>query len=155
MFQKANRYLADWRDKKGNRRRKSFATANEAQFYEDAQKANAHPKTPRVGRQSPSLSRSSSGAKTTRQSGKLQGSLSKPAATSKSSTSTSRTLQSSMCVSRSSKAHSPGMSEPRRSSNSSTTSRSTTARTKNSQAKSRGTTSQSRATSRQQKKKGR
>lgn len=62
MFQKGSRYLADWRDRKGVRRRKSFDNPEAAQAYEDAQKAAAHPKTPRVGRPSPRHSRRSSRA---------------------------------------------------------------------------------------------
>lgn len=42
MFQKGNRYFADWRDRKGVRHRKSFTAAEAATLYEEA----ARPKTP-------------------------------------------------------------------------------------------------------------
>ena len=50
MYQKGNRYLADWYDRRGHRRRKSFTTAEAAQAYEDAQRATARPKAKRGGR---------------------------------------------------------------------------------------------------------
>ena len=51
MFQKGNRYLADWYDRKGNRRRKSFTTPEAAQAYEDVQRSTAHPKALRESKQ--------------------------------------------------------------------------------------------------------
>ena len=47
MFQKGNRYLADWYDRKGRRRRKSFETPELAQAFEDAQKTAARPNVSR------------------------------------------------------------------------------------------------------------
>lgn len=44
MYMKGNLYLADWYDRKGKRKRKSFATAAAAQAYEDSQKAIVRPK---------------------------------------------------------------------------------------------------------------
>lgn len=53
MYEKGNRYLADWYDRKGKRRRKSFATPEEAEQYEAAQKNQSHPKKVRAGHPSP------------------------------------------------------------------------------------------------------
>jgi hypothetical protein len=44
MFEKEGRYYADWRDKDGNRKRKSFKNKNAALRYEEEQKELAHPK---------------------------------------------------------------------------------------------------------------
>ena len=59
MIQKGNRYLADWRDRKGVRKRKSFTTPEEAQSFEDAQKGQARPPV-RGGRNCSKPSRRSS-----------------------------------------------------------------------------------------------
>ncbi len=48
MFQKGEAYFADWRDRKGKRKRKSFETPESAIAYEDAQKAVARPKPNRA-----------------------------------------------------------------------------------------------------------
>ncbi|SNT19073.1 hypothetical protein SAMN05421770_10552 [Granulicella rosea] len=53
MYQKGNTYYADWRDRKGVRKRKAFTDENQAQAYEDHQKGVARPKTRREGLQSP------------------------------------------------------------------------------------------------------
>lgn len=154
MFEKGNRYLADWRDKKGRRRRKSFATPAEAQFYEDAQKASAHPKTRRVGRPSPSPSRNSRAKPAPRQGDKRPNSSSVSAKKAKSSHSTLPIQPSSTKGSQNIKAPSRATSAHRQSANCSVTSSSTTERTKNSSKQSRPTNSQSREISRQPKKKG-
>ena len=44
MFNKGNLYFADWRDRKGIRRRKSFTSAEMAVAYEASQKVTARPK---------------------------------------------------------------------------------------------------------------
>jgi hypothetical protein len=44
MFEKQGKFYADWRDKKGNRKRKSFTTARAALQFEAEEKALAHPK---------------------------------------------------------------------------------------------------------------
>ena len=44
MFEKGNSYYADWRDRSGKRKRKSFETAEQAEAYEQAQKVVASPK---------------------------------------------------------------------------------------------------------------
>lgn len=48
MLEKYGRFYADWRDKKGVRRRKSFATRGEAMAYEEQQKAGARGKVSRA-----------------------------------------------------------------------------------------------------------
>lgn len=52
MYQKSNRFYADWRNRKGVRLRKAFATAEEAIEYEERQKAAARPKQQGAGRPS-------------------------------------------------------------------------------------------------------
>jgi hypothetical protein len=52
MFEKGNRYLADWYDRKGKRKRKSFETPEAAQAFEDSMRAQAHPKKKGAGLQS-------------------------------------------------------------------------------------------------------
>jgi hypothetical protein len=49
VYPKGNRYLADWYDRKGRRRRKSFTTPEAAQASEDVQNATARPKAQRGG----------------------------------------------------------------------------------------------------------
>lgn len=44
MFEKAGKYYADWRDRQGNRKRKSFNSARAALTFEAEQKELAHPK---------------------------------------------------------------------------------------------------------------
>ena len=44
MFQKHNRFYADWRDKRGVRHRKSFTTAEAAIDHETSQKDATRPK---------------------------------------------------------------------------------------------------------------
>jgi hypothetical protein len=56
VYPKGNRYLANWYDRKGRRRRKSFTTPEAAQAYEDVQNATARPKVQRGGLQSQKLS---------------------------------------------------------------------------------------------------
>jgi hypothetical protein len=52
MYEKHNRFYADWRDKRGNRKRKAFLTAKDAERYELEQKAKARPKTQGAARPS-------------------------------------------------------------------------------------------------------
>lgn len=52
MYVKGNLYFADWRDRKGVRRRKSFPTESAARAYEDAQKAAVRPKQQGAAHQS-------------------------------------------------------------------------------------------------------
>lgn len=44
MYQKGNIYLADWRDRKGVRHRKSFDNPEAARVFEDVQRAAHRPK---------------------------------------------------------------------------------------------------------------
>lgn len=44
MFEKAGKYYADWRDRKGTRHRKSFNSARAALRFEAEQKELVHPK---------------------------------------------------------------------------------------------------------------
>lgn len=44
MYQKDNRFYADWRDRRGIRRRKAFLTAAEAAEHEERQKVAVRPK---------------------------------------------------------------------------------------------------------------
>ncbi len=44
MFQKGNRFYADWRDRRGARHRRAFTTAAEAEQFEVEQKQRNHPK---------------------------------------------------------------------------------------------------------------
>jgi hypothetical protein len=44
MFEKDGKFYADWRDKDGNRKRKSFKSRRAALRYEEEQKELAHPK---------------------------------------------------------------------------------------------------------------
>ena len=60
MFQKGQCYLADWRDKDGKRKRKSFPDAASALAYEAAQKAVPLPKSLRAARRSGTRSAHSS-----------------------------------------------------------------------------------------------
>ena len=60
MFQKANAYYADWRDRKGKRHRKAFKNRIEAENYEAQQKDEVHPKSSGAARRSqPSSPRTS------------------------------------------------------------------------------------------------
>lgn len=43
MYSKHNRWYADWRDKRGQRKRRAFTTPEAAEAYEAAQKAKARP----------------------------------------------------------------------------------------------------------------
>lgn len=56
MFEKQGKFYADWRDRKGTRKRKSFNTARAALRYEEEQRAIAHPKPKAQGRPSPKFS---------------------------------------------------------------------------------------------------
>jgi len=51
MFQKGEKYFADWRDSSGVRHRKSFHTSREAHLYEAAQRAK--PKTAHAPKRPP------------------------------------------------------------------------------------------------------
>jgi hypothetical protein len=52
MYPKDNRFYADWRDRRGIRKRKAFLTAQDAERYEMEQKAKVRPKTQGTARQS-------------------------------------------------------------------------------------------------------
>jgi hypothetical protein len=56
MFQKGAKFFADWRDRQGNRLRKSFSSQQAALKYEAEMKAEAHPKTAARGQRSPKFS---------------------------------------------------------------------------------------------------
>ncbi len=56
MFEKSEKFYADWRDRTGTRKRKSFRTARAALQFEAAQKELAHPKQKAQGRPSPKFS---------------------------------------------------------------------------------------------------
>lgn len=60
MYQKDNRFYADWRDRRGNRRRKAFLTAAEATEYEERQKVAVRPKAQGVASPSRKPSRRTS-----------------------------------------------------------------------------------------------
>jgi|ERR1019366_783446 hypothetical protein len=53
MFEKQGKFYADWRDRKGVRKRKSFKSAHAALQFEEEQKVLAHPKTTAHGRRLP------------------------------------------------------------------------------------------------------
>ena len=53
MFEKSGKYFADWRDQRGQRKRKSFHTERAALTFEAEQKELAHPKTMARGKRSP------------------------------------------------------------------------------------------------------
>jgi hypothetical protein len=57
MFEKAGKFYADWRDRDGVRRRKSFTSPRAAQRFEAEQKELAHPKPKARVTPSPSYSR--------------------------------------------------------------------------------------------------
>ncbi len=56
MFEKQGKFYADWRDRKGVRKRKSFTSARAAIRFEEEQKELAHPKPKAQGRRSPRFS---------------------------------------------------------------------------------------------------
>ncbi len=58
MFEKAGRHYADWRDKDGKRKRKSFHSARAALAHEAAMREQAHPKKTTLGRPLPHYSTS-------------------------------------------------------------------------------------------------
>lgn len=53
MYEKQGRYYADWRDKTGQRLRKSFTSKRAALQFEAEQKELAHPKLKAIGRPLP------------------------------------------------------------------------------------------------------
>ena len=55
MFEKAGKFYADWRDKTGARKRKSFTSKRAALKHEEEQRTAAHPR-PAPGQQSPRFS---------------------------------------------------------------------------------------------------
>jgi hypothetical protein len=61
MYQKDNRFYADWRDRRGNRRRKAFLTAADASEYEERQKVAVRPKAEGAASASRKPSRRTSG----------------------------------------------------------------------------------------------
>lgn len=56
MFEKDGKFYADWRDKRGTRKRKSFTSKRAALRHEEEQKELAHPKPTARGRLSPDSS---------------------------------------------------------------------------------------------------
>lgn len=56
MFEKNGKFYADWRDRKGTRKRKSFTSQRAALRFEEEQKELAHPKPPARVKLSPRLS---------------------------------------------------------------------------------------------------
>ena len=48
MYSKGSKYLADWYDKRGIRKRKSFDSPDEATAHEEMQKGRARPKAKRA-----------------------------------------------------------------------------------------------------------
>ena len=121
MFQKGSKYLADWRDRKGARKRKSFDTAKEASAFEDAQKSVARPgKKQGAGQPSRVLSPSSSRDKRTQAIGSARSSSSQRRGVSNRTSSTSHTRHSSTAGSANTKTNSraggqrrpPGKSSP-------------------------------------------
>jgi hypothetical protein len=52
MFEKDGKFYADWRDRTGRRKRKSFTSQRAALRFEMEQKELAHPKMKALGRQS-------------------------------------------------------------------------------------------------------
>lgn len=57
MYEKAGKFFADWRDAKGNRKRKSFTSPRAALRFEAEQKELANPKRKGRGTQLPTYSR--------------------------------------------------------------------------------------------------
>jgi hypothetical protein len=53
MYEKSGKFYADWRDRTGARKRKSFRTARAALLFEREQKELAHPKPKAKGTLSP------------------------------------------------------------------------------------------------------
>jgi hypothetical protein len=64
MFEKQGKFYADWRDRKGARKRKSFTSARAALRFEEEQKELAHPKPKARANQSPKFSAPKSKGKT-------------------------------------------------------------------------------------------
>lgn len=62
MFEKAGKFYADWRDKSGQRKRKSFNTAKAARVFEQEQKEATHPKPKGRAQQLPRYSTPAQGA---------------------------------------------------------------------------------------------
>src|SRR5579862_5473610 len=89
MYQKGQKYFADWRDSDGRRLRKSFTSKRAALTFEAEQKELAHPKHPAKGKTVPiSFSRPyRAAAATTRITAPPPGSSSKSAAPSSPTTS--------------------------------------------------------------------
>jgi len=56
VFEKNGKYYADWRDRKGIRKRKSFTNARAALRFEEEQKELAHPKLKARAKLSPRYS---------------------------------------------------------------------------------------------------
>jgi hypothetical protein len=56
MYEKDNKYYADWRDRQGKRKRKSFTSPKAALRFEEEQKEIARPKKRGVGKLLPTFS---------------------------------------------------------------------------------------------------
>jgi hypothetical protein len=56
MYEKSGKFFADWRDRKGNRKRKSFTNARAALRFEEEQKELARPKLKARAKLSPRFS---------------------------------------------------------------------------------------------------
>ena len=56
MYEKAGKFYADWRDRQGNRKRKSFTSPRAALKYEAEQKELARPKPRARGKALPTYS---------------------------------------------------------------------------------------------------
>jgi hypothetical protein len=67
MFEKDGKFYADWRDRSGKRKRKSFTSKRAGLRFEEEMKEQAHPKKKTLGRPSPRYlaSKSDSGKKNT------------------------------------------------------------------------------------------
>jgi hypothetical protein len=64
MYEKQGKFYADWRDRKGTRKRKSFTTARAALRFESEQKEISHPKFKAQGQPLPKLSAPASKSQT-------------------------------------------------------------------------------------------
>lgn len=56
MYEKSGKFFADWRDRQGNRKRKSFTSPRAALRFEAEQKELAHPKSKARGQHLPKFS---------------------------------------------------------------------------------------------------
>jgi len=107
LYEKGNKYFADWRDRKGLRHRKSFSSPEEAQAYELEQKERAHPKGNSKGQRSPKLLHRGSERRPQKQREVWQSSSSRLPVESRSDHSQSVTSRPSTCGSQSLGVHPP------------------------------------------------